>query len=366
MFPNVGTGPVARRSRYSSNGSSLMLLGAEISRLAKLLLEGLLIIVGVIAYHLGLATTIVRLGGPRPRVLMYHACEEVESDFLRGLAINTRPARLAAQLDFVAKHYQIIPVEELTRGAVPGRALAITFDDGFRSVYLYALPLLASRGVPATCYLVTDRLDDRSPIWINEMNWYLRRHGSPARSLVARRLGAPRLGSMPVFIGAVINRFDRAAIAQLLVELEATFGPPELPGRLHLDRAEIEEMARRGFRFGNHTASHPVLSRLEDSGCREEIARARDALARLPGSIDSLAHPFGLFGDATLRIARELDYTTLMDVRGDNDPLDLDHVARVNVGSDSPAVLFARMELVARLRPRLKRLIHRFFPGSRR
>jgi peptidoglycan/xylan/chitin deacetylase (PgdA/CDA1 family) len=337
-----------------------MMLIPELGRLAKGLLDGVLIGLGLLIYYLGLASPVIRLGGRSPRVLMYHACEE-EGDFLRGLAINTPPTRLAAQLDFLREHYRIIPVEAIVPGAIPERALVITFDDGFRSVYQHALPLLASRGLPATCYLVTDRLDDRCPIWINELNWFLRRHRDLAKALIARRLAIRGRCSMPVFLRAVIDRYEPGAMADILEELRTALGRPECPGRPHLDRAEIEEMSRRGFRFGNHTATHAVLSGLDESACREEIGRARAALQELPGATDSLAFPFGRSGADTPRIARELGYTTLMDVQGDNDPLDLDHIGRVNVGSDPPAVLFARMELVARLKPRIKRLARRMF-----
>ena len=63
----------------------------DLSRLAKALAESVLIGVGVIAYHVGLAPMIINRGRGRVRVLMYHACEEHETDFLRGLSINTRP-----------------------------------------------------------------------------------------------------------------------------------------------------------------------------------------------------------------------------------------------------------------------------------
>ncbi len=156
----------------------------ELSRLAKALAEGVLIGVGVIAYHVGLAPILINRDRGRVRVLMYHACEERETDFLRGLSINTRPARLAAQLDFLRDHYRIIPLEALGPRAIPERALVITFDDGFRSVHENAMPVLAARNLPATCYLVTDRLDDRSPIWINELNAFLRRNRAAATAII--------------------------------------------------------------------------------------------------------------------------------------------------------------------------------------
>jgi peptidoglycan/xylan/chitin deacetylase (PgdA/CDA1 family) len=342
-----------------------MSLNWELSRLAKALLDGVVTGLGIVVYYLGLAPLVISLGRQAPRVLMYHACDEREGDFTRGLSINTRPARLAAQLDLLRKHYRVIPLEALGQLATHGRDVVITFDDGFRSVYENALPLLAARSLPATCYLVTDRLDDHSPIWINELNWFLRRHRGAARAIISRRLGIGGRCSMPVFIQGVIARYDPSVIAALLTELRSTLGPPVDEARPHLNRDEIAGMARRGFRFGNHTATHAVLSRLDESACREEIGRARAALRGLPGAIDSLAYPFGRYGEATSRIARGLGYSTLMDVEGDNDPLDLDHVGRLNVCSDSPAVLFARMELLARIKPRIKRLGRRILrrPG---
>src|SRR5262245_56518842 len=128
---------------------------AEIMRIAEAVVDAVLIAAGMIIYHARLGDWLIGLNRRGVRMLVYHACEQSENDYVRGLSINTRPPRLAAQLDFLQKHYQIIPVELLARCAIPARSAAITFDDGFRSVYENAVPLLASRDLPATCYLVT-------------------------------------------------------------------------------------------------------------------------------------------------------------------------------------------------------------------
>jgi peptidoglycan/xylan/chitin deacetylase (PgdA/CDA1 family) len=343
---------------------------SELSRFAKIVFDWVLTSSGVVLYYAGLARLVIGLRPHAPRVLMYHACDEAENEFTRGLSINTPPARLAAQLDFLRRYYRVISLESLGGADVPERAVVITFDDGFRSVYQNALPLLEARDFPATCYLVSDRIDDTAPIWINELNGFLRRHETAARAVIARRLAIPRSGSMPSFLKAVLDRYDPEILAGLLAELRTTLGParvaPGTEGRLHVNRTEIDEMSRAGFTFGNHTGSHAVLPRLGEAACREEIHRARAVLGGLPRAIDSLAYPFGRFDEATLRIAQELGYTTLMEVEGDNDPLDRLHVGRLNVTSDSPAVLFARMEVVARIKPRIKRLLKRVLGRPRR
>jgi peptidoglycan/xylan/chitin deacetylase (PgdA/CDA1 family) len=338
------------------------------------LLEGafdnLLIAIGVSLYHCGLAGLVIGAFRRAPRAVMYHACQECENDLIRGLSINTTPAHLAAQLDFLQKHYQVVPLAALTDGALPDRALVISFDDGFRSVYDAALPLFKSRNLPATCYLVTDVIDRDSSIWILNLNWYLQRHPAIARPIVESWLGGRVSGSLERLLQKVIRHYDPQEIADLLAELRVELGPvadlPPTASRVFLNRAEIEEMARSGFTFGNHSASHAVLSRLETAECHDEIERARRLLDELPGSSRSLAYPFGFNNDAARQIAIESGYTTLMEVEGDNNPLDLFRVARLNVTSVSPAVLFARLELMARVKFRLKRVIGSLRRGLRK
>lgn len=267
----------------------------------------------------------------------------------------------SAQLDFLQKYYRIVPLVTLCQEPLPVHAVVITFDDGFRSVYEHAFPHLKARGLPATCYLATDVIGNHALIWLNELNWYLHRHRTVAKSLVCHRLGMSPHSSLQRLIEAIVAAADREVIADCLKELRDKTGtkPESLAEatRLYINRHEIEEMARNRFTFGNHSGSHAVLPRLSHSECREEIGRAQSVLATVPGSIPSLAYPFGRSDQVTRRIAREFGYTTLMEVEGNNSPVDLHQIGRLNVTSFSPAVLFARMELVAPIKFRIKRLL---------
>jgi peptidoglycan/xylan/chitin deacetylase (PgdA/CDA1 family) len=326
-------------------------------------LERLVTGIGVLVYYCGLSDFVINAFCKAPRVVMYHACQEREDDFIRGLSINTAPGHLAGQLDFLQKHYRVVPLESLTDGALPDRAAVITFDDGFRSVHDNALPLLRARKLPATCYLVTEVIGGGSLIWVVELNWYLRRHGRIARRLVGSRFGGTRFTSIRGIIQRVIKQYDQQKITELIAELRDKVGrpPDEFTGgqRLFLDRAAIDEMAQHGFTFGSHSASHAVLPRLNDAERRAEIERARGVLDELPGAINSLAYPFGTSDDATRRLAIDRGYKTLMEVAGDNEPFDCLQIARLNVTSVSPAVLFAQLEVTARIKARVKRLIRR-------
>lgn len=68
----------------------------------------------------------------------------------------------AAQLDWLARNdYRVIPLAQLTdflqgRQPLPQRAVVITIDDGYESVYRVALPLLRKYNFPATLFIYTD------------------------------------------------------------------------------------------------------------------------------------------------------------------------------------------------------------------
>jgi peptidoglycan/xylan/chitin deacetylase (PgdA/CDA1 family) len=341
----------------------LFALARVVSPIVKSLVDCCLTLLGVTIYRLGLASLTISMRRHSPRVLMYHAVEPQESDYVRGLDIHTEPRRFSEHLEFLARHYHVIPLAELESGCPGDRAAVITFDDGFRSVYVHAWPMLRDRGLPATCYLVSDVIEGLSSrpsrlIWLNELNWFIQRHGAKARAIVARRLGLKPARVGPRLTWPQISRFEPESITATLDELRkacGSAGEEVSEGRLYLNAAEIEEMASGGVRFGNHTASHAILANLSAEECRAELQRAANDLARLAGADRTLAYPFGSHSEETRRIALDLGFTTIMEVEGTNRPLDLTRIGRVNVTSCSVALLFARVEVVGPVKWAFKR-----------
>ena len=87
---------------------------------------------------------------------------------------SVTPERFASHLDLLAAGgYRVVPladvVEALRSGkALPDRAVVLTFDDAYRSVYTEAFPRLRHRGWPFTVFVNTDAVDGRHA---NTMNW---------------------------------------------------------------------------------------------------------------------------------------------------------------------------------------------------
>lgn len=77
------------------------------------------------------------------------------------------------QMQYLKSYCNVIPFHLLydillKNAPVPANSVVITFDDGFKSFYELAYPVLRKYGLPATCFLVTSFLDD---VQGNFMGW---------------------------------------------------------------------------------------------------------------------------------------------------------------------------------------------------
>lgn len=80
------------------------------------------------------------------------------------------PARFEAQMQWLADAgYRVVSLAQVAeflagRRALPPRSVAITFDDGYQSVYRHAYPVLQRLGYPATLFVYTDFLGSRDAV----------------------------------------------------------------------------------------------------------------------------------------------------------------------------------------------------------
>ena len=159
-------------------------------------------------------------------ILCYHA---VSDEWPERFAVST--GQLGEQVEhLLGRGYRPVTFSEAVSGTVP-RALAVTFDDAFRSVPERALPVLSDLGVPATVFVSTGLVD--GPLHIGYEQWL----DTPHRDeLVA------------------------ASWDQLASLIEA------------------------GWEIGSHTRSHPYLTELDDESLQPRAARITRGVARSAGA----------------------------------------------------------------------------------
>jgi peptidoglycan/xylan/chitin deacetylase (PgdA/CDA1 family) len=101
-------------------------------------------------------------------ILLYHRVSDIGPDSTR-----VTPARFAAHLDLIVNNgYEVLPLDELLEGiygdrALPPKAVAISFDDAYRSVGETAYPMLRERDMPFTVFVATDVVDQQSSAFLD-------------------------------------------------------------------------------------------------------------------------------------------------------------------------------------------------------
>lgn len=102
-------------------------------------------------------------------VLQYHHVSDETP-----ASTSTSPQRFAMHLDYLAEAgFEVVPLQDLVNALsagqpLPDKTVAITFDDGYISIYDTAWPLLKEKGWPFTVFINTRPHDQRKPLF---MSW---------------------------------------------------------------------------------------------------------------------------------------------------------------------------------------------------
>ncbi|SDZ76944.1 polysaccharide deacetylase family protein [Nitrosospira multiformis] len=190
------------------------------------------------------------------------------------------------QMEQLAACFRVISLGEAIRGlrngTLPPRAACVTFDDGYADNAEIALPILKKRGIPATFFVATGFLDGGR--MFNDTVIELIR-GAPGSTVDLDSLG---LGRFP--IGTVSERrqtihqllgklkYLPSALRQSTVEAMSASIPVMLPDNLMMTSEQVRMMHNAGMEIGGHTASHPILAKMESRAACADIATGKEML----------------------------------------------------------------------------------------
>lgn len=198
-------------------------------------------------------------------ILTFHSIDDSGS-------VLSFPPRVLANL-LAALHHADLPVCGLDTLLAPGtqRGVALSFDDGMRSVFTHALPILRDYAAPAHLFLTTGAVGGNNR-WLTQ--------------------------------------------------------PAQAPSFDMLNWDEIGKLQQGGVRIESHTHSHPDLRDLDDQGIATECSEAdriiEERLGRRP---QYFAYPYGYRSVRACHYARD-HYrgsvtTALREIKGTEDLAEL-------------------------------------------
>ncbi len=229
-------------------------------------------------------------------VLMYHRVGIAQNAWEQKYCVS--PERFASQMSTLAKRgMNAVEIHDFIawlegEKELPEGSFLITFDDGFRGVLDYALPVLEQRRWPATVFLVSDLIGKQDE-WTRPVN--------------------PDGATYPL-----------------------------------LNTEEIRDMAGRGMTFHSHTRTHASLPTLDDIGLADELAGSRATLRDLFGyKSEYLAYPFGHLDARVEQATHSAGYRAAFSTQPGFNRRDVNRfrIRRLDVfGTDSPAMLLRKIK----------------------
>ncbi|WP_337226269.1 polysaccharide deacetylase family protein [Proteus terrae] len=116
-----------------------------------------------------------------PVLTYHHILKATENHNFRHTSTTTSLTAFTEQMNYLKDAgYETLSLNQvagyLNKSVnLPGRAVALTFDDGLQSVYRYAYPLLKENGQRATLFVISSRIKSETPKWapnsLQFMSW---------------------------------------------------------------------------------------------------------------------------------------------------------------------------------------------------
>jgi peptidoglycan/xylan/chitin deacetylase (PgdA/CDA1 family) len=298
------------------------------------------------AHTLGAVHLIRQRNRSKVRILMYHR-------------FHGDAGRLAEQCQHLSRHYHPISLSELADAdragePLPPNSLAITVDDGYGD-FRHAFPVFQRFGLKVTLYVVSGFAAGDLWLWPDQL-LYLFENSSPRKTEIPVPGGKVHLdladagAAFATFSQAMIamKDEDRLTLLQRLPELLNVELPTEAPERFAaLSWSELKGMAAQGLDIGAHTATHPILAKLE-SGLEAEIAGSKASIEDATGvPVRHFCYPNGRRVDVSapaIALAEKSGYQTavLSESGFAGPPYSLFELKRLGADPEFPLPYFKR------------------------
>ena len=221
------------------------------------------------------------------QIFYYHRVNDDHHPFFGGTRLNI----FSAHMELLRNYFCVLPLEELmdrkARCDVPDRAVAITFDDGYKDNFTHAFPILKNLELPATIFLTTGAIESGNWLWHDHV--FEAFHYTQAQKFVLenRTHLLTTMREKRMALHTTLNRLrelhplPRNKIIQELVR-QLDPQPTSLRGQDKLAWDDVKIMSEHNITFGAHTVSHPILSRLSfEEACRE-IMDSKEVIEKTP------------------------------------------------------------------------------------
>ncbi len=214
---------------------------------------------------------------------------------------------------FLKKSYNMIGIEQLIEHYSLNKTMRnichLTFDDGHRSFYNNAYPVLKKHNIPASVYVSPEITIRQSNFWFQEVKGF---DTEKFRQVVAQILELDGDLLKNFSISDMLKCLKIDMIWEIINTYKKKYDP-ETKSPLNMSVDQILELDKdQLITVGAHTLKHPILANEDADDSRDEISLSINGLAdMLNHDITCFAYPNGTpnldFGEREMKFLKEID-----------------------------------------------------------
>jgi peptidoglycan/xylan/chitin deacetylase (PgdA/CDA1 family) len=271
-------------------------------------------------------------------IVRYHFVRELEkSRYPEIKGLDTRLFR--EQIEFLARHYNVITMEELIAALYEGRSLPrfpmlLTFDDGYIDHFVNAFPILNEKGFQGSFFVPGQAVMEHRVLLANKIHFILATAGGidgltekifklldkyrPEYGLKENQYYYKKLAVDCVYdpkeIRFVKNLLQvelveelRLRIADTLFEEFVKIDEESFSRELYMNVDQIRCMKRNGMHIGCHGYSHAKIGLLSTEEQAKEVASCLGFLAKIgvPENGWTICYPHGSYDQSLIRMLKK-------------------------------------------------------------
>ena len=220
-------------------------------------------------------------------VFTYHDISNNPSEFSRNHNLNVPPSLFEYQIKFIKERFNIISPDDLLECRVPDKAALITFDDGFKSFFRNAVPILEQYKIPAIVFLNMEPVKG-SVFWAGLITYLCEKRPDFVRYLDENPSSQHPAGSLHL-------RCSKEVVEAYLKTLD---NPVESKVKEFVGEFCTEEdldlvADKDSICFGNHLFNHHVPILMSDETLVGSYSDNREALSKYHNYREMFSFPFG-------------------------------------------------------------------------
>ena len=220
-------------------------------------------------------------------VFCYHDVTNAPSEFSRENTLNVPPEMFEYQIAYIKENFNVIEPKQLMEQTLPTNAALVTCDDGYKSFFTNAVPILEKQKIPVIIFLNMGPIRGEM-FWPGLIDFLCKRRPDFIKFLKTQlRLEEEKV---PIFLSC-----SQYLVEDYLEQTNEDFQEAVLDYvGLFADKTDLEQYSHNPYVFyGNHTYTHFVSFLMTDDEFMDDVEKNAKLLRAYPNYLDYFAFPFG-------------------------------------------------------------------------